>query len=350
MARPLRIEQAGGWYHLTARGNERQPIYRDQRDYQHFCQLLGEAVERFRWRLHAYVLMKNHFHLLVETRDANLSASMQWLGVSYTVWFNRRHQRTGHLFQGRFKSIIVEPATWSVALTHYVHLNPVRVGALGLGKQDRAAAALPGAGAPDRELVNKRLERLRTFRWSSYPAYVGAARCPQWLTCDTILEHMGQGSDLIRQQRYRAEAEKLVRQGLPPTPWEQLQAQVVLGSEKFLRKIHAAITGNRREQPSLKRLGPRPDWPAVVAALEKIKGEPWSQFRDRYGDYGRDLALYLGRKHCQLKHGQLGALAGGMDYVSVAMAVRRLQARLPRDRSLAAQAEQATRLLYNVKT
>ena len=106
MARPLRIERPGAWYHLTARGNERQAIFRAPRDYQHFCELLAEAVARFGWRLHAYVLMKNHFHLMVETPKANLSRSMQWLGVAYTVWFNRRHQRSGHLFQGRFKSIV----------------------------------------------------------------------------------------------------------------------------------------------------------------------------------------------------------------------------------------------------
>src|SRR6266850_581799 len=116
MARPLRIERAGGWYHLTARGNERQPIYRSPRDYQHFCELLAETIDRFRWRLHAYVLMRNHFHLLVETLEPNLCASMQWLGVSYSVWFNRKHQRSGHLFQGRFKSIIVDPSVWSVSL------------------------------------------------------------------------------------------------------------------------------------------------------------------------------------------------------------------------------------------
>src|SRR6185295_2805888 len=106
-----RLERPGGWYHLTARGNEQQAIFRDRRDYQHFCELLADAVAQFRWRLHAYVLMKNHFHLMLETLEPNLSAGMQWLGVSYSVWFNRRHQRTGHLFQGRFKSIIVEPAT-----------------------------------------------------------------------------------------------------------------------------------------------------------------------------------------------------------------------------------------------
>ena len=350
MARALRIERAGGWYHLTARGNQRQPIYEDRRDYQHFCELLAEAVTRFRWRLHAYVLMKNHFHLLVETLDPNLSASMQWLGVSYTLWFNRRHERTGHLFQGRFKSIIVDPAAWSVALTYYLHLNPVRVSALGLGKTDRAAAATSGMAAPDPALVGKRLERLREFSWSSYRAYVGATARPQWLTCDTILEQMGRGTLASRQQRYRQETEQMLRQGLPPSPWEQLQAQVALGSEKFLRKVCGAIAGNPREQPSIGQLVRRPAWDAVVTAVETIKGERWADFRDRYGDHGRDLALYLARQHCQLSLGELGTLAGGMDYVTVAMAVRRLAARLRQDKPLATQAQKATRQLYNVKT
>src|SRR5438876_9335484 len=107
MARPLRIERPGGWYHLTARGNERRPLFRDDRDRQHFCQLLAEMVDRFHVRLHGYVLMDNHYHLILELREANLSRAAQWLNLSYSVWFNRRHGRSGHLFQGRFRSVIV---------------------------------------------------------------------------------------------------------------------------------------------------------------------------------------------------------------------------------------------------
>ncbi|HKQ39084.1 MAG TPA: transposase [Verrucomicrobiae bacterium] len=349
MARPLRIERPGAWYHLTARGNERQAIYRDQRDYQHFCELLANAVAQFRWRLHAYVLMKNHFHLMVETIEPNLSASMQWLGVSYTVWFNRRHERSGHLFQGRFKSLIVEPAAWSVALSHYIHLNPVRVSSLALAKTDRAAAAMPGMGAPDPELVRKRLERLDEFPWSSYRAYIGIADRPHWLSCDHILDRMGKGSLTARQRRYCTEAENMVRHGLPPSPWEQLQAAMALGSQKFLRKIRATIAGNQREQPAVRHLAARPNWDAAVAAVERVKRQRWAAFRDRHADYGRDLVLYLARKHCGLKLGEIGVRAGGLDYVSVAMAVRRLSARLTRNKRLAAQAAEATRQLYNVK-
>jgi REP element-mobilizing transposase RayT len=108
MARPLRIERPGVWYHVTARGNERRPIYRDDRDRRHFCELLGEAVGNFGLVLHAYVLMENHFHLLLETPEANLSRAMQWLNVSYSVWFNRRHDRVGHL---RVRSFPPAPAS-----------------------------------------------------------------------------------------------------------------------------------------------------------------------------------------------------------------------------------------------
>src|SRR5688572_9758722 len=239
MARPLRIERAGAWHHLTARGNERQAIFKDRGDYQHFCELLAEAVERFRWRLHAYVLMPNHFHLMVETTEANLSRSMQWLGVSYTVWFNRRHQRAGHLFQGRFKSIIVDPAGWAVELSRYVHLNPVRTQALGLSKAERAQSRTVALPPADRQTVRRRLETLREFRWSSYPAYVGQSRAPAWLSWEAILERMGQGSLTVRQRHYREYVEAAAREGLPSTPWEQLRGRLVLGSDKFIRKIQA---------------------------------------------------------------------------------------------------------------
>ena len=347
MARPLRIERAGAWYHLTARGNERQPTFRDRRDYQHFCQLLAQAVERFRWRLHAYVLMRNHFHLMVETRDPNLSASMQWLGVSYTVWFNRRHTRIGHLFQGRFKSIIVDPASWALELSRYVHLNPVRVQALGLSKTDRAQAAMPGTAKPDREVVRRRLKTLRQFHWSSYPAYTGAITAPAWLTCDPVLEMIGKGTMAQRQRHYREHVEAAVRQGLSSTPWEQLRAQIVMGSEKFLRKIQQITSGNKREQPSLRRLADKPDWPKVVATVEQIKGERWEDFAPRHGDWGRDLALYLARRHGQLKLAELAALVGVRDYASVGMAVRRFQQRLERDKKLAEYTQKAmNQMLY----
>src|SRR6266498_2435192 len=133
MARPLRIEQAGGWYHITTRGNERRAIFRSDRDREHFLEVLAEMTRRFGVRLHAYVLMDNHYHLLLQLTEPNLSRAVQWLNVSYSIWFNRRHRRSGHLFQGRFKSVVLDPIQWGLELSRYVHLNPVRVGRMGLG-------------------------------------------------------------------------------------------------------------------------------------------------------------------------------------------------------------------------
>jgi putative transposase len=132
MAPPLRIERPGGRYHLTARGNERKRIFRDDSDRFHFLELLSEMTQRFGTKPHAYVLMDNHFHLLLETPEVNLSRAMQWLLVGYSIWFNRRHARAGHLFQGRFKGIIVEDDAGWQKVARYVHLNPVRVAGLQL--------------------------------------------------------------------------------------------------------------------------------------------------------------------------------------------------------------------------
>ena len=144
MARTLRIERIGCWYHLTARGNERRDIFRDDKDRRHFLELLEEVVSMFAVRLHAYVLMSNHYHLLVEITEANLSRAIHWLNVSYTVWFNRRHGRSGHLLQGRFKSVVVEPERWGLEVSRYIHLNPSRLRRLGLGKRDEGRRGQSG--------------------------------------------------------------------------------------------------------------------------------------------------------------------------------------------------------------
>jgi putative transposase len=181
MARALRIERVGGRYHVTARGNERKRIYRQDSDRAHFLELLAEATDRFTLRVHTYVLMDNHYHLLLETPRANLSRAMQWLNVSYSIWFNRRHDRAGHLLQGRFKAFVVEDDAGWQEVARYVHLNPVRLGGLGLDKGQRAASRQGLAQAPRANLVSERLGVLREFRWSSYRAYAGYSAGVGWL-------------------------------------------------------------------------------------------------------------------------------------------------------------------------
>lgn len=333
MARPLRIERAGGWYHVTARGNERRAIYRDDHDRLHFCELLEEMVQRFGVRLHAYVLMENHYHLILELTESNLSRSAQWLNVSYSVWFNHRHERSGHLFQGRFKSITVDPAQWGLELSRYVHLNPVRVGSLKLGKRERQGRWAGAGNVPDPKMIEERLSRLRRYRWSSYRAYVGLASRPAWLECKTVL---GLGGRAAANQRrtYREYVENALRDGVAKSPWESLQEQVVLGGMSFLVTLRQHIEGDHREQGAAQRLrSVRPTLEQMVTNLEQLRGEPWARFRDRYGDTGRDLVLYVGRRYCGLKLKELSKFAGLEDYSAAALAIKRFQKRLAGQRS-----------------
>jgi len=335
MARPLRIQRPGGWYHVTARGNERRAIFREDLDRGHFCELLAAMVERFVVRLHTYVLMDNHYHLMVETPQANLSQAIQWLNVSYSAWFNRRYARVGHLFQGRYQAVVVEHQAWALSLSRYVHLNPVRIGVLGLDKAARDRQRQGAGPPPEAAQVRERIGRLRRYRWSSYRAYVGFAQAPSWLERQAVLGLLGSGNDQCRRQAYREYVESAVRQGLAESPWEGLVGQVVLGGAEFVQGLQGLLKGNEKEQPGLRRLRERPGWEQVVRAVEKVKGERWEVFRDRQGDWGRDLALYLGRKHSGMKLAELGAAAGGLDYRTVGWAVARFGQRVTQDRSLA---------------
>src|SRR5437870_11774032 len=158
MARPLRIEFEDALYHLCARGNERQKIFRDERDQAQFAELLERSRARYDVAVLAFVLMGNHFHLVAQTHRPNLGRWMHWLLVSYTVFFNRRHRSSGHLFQGRYKSFLVQEGEYLLGLSRYVHLNPVRGVSLGRGDPSQRRA------------------RLRRFKWSSYGGYAGLGR------------------------------------------------------------------------------------------------------------------------------------------------------------------------------
>ena len=191
MARPVRVDVEGGWYHITARGIERRAIFEDVRDHAHFIELLPEMSERYGVEIHAYVLMVNHYHLLIRTPNANASAAVQWLNVSYSVWFNRRRNRVGHVFQGRFASVLIDgEGSWAMAASVYIHLNPVRVKKEGLGKASNRAESR-GLKPLSREVVKRRLKKLRTFRWSSYGAYAGYKSEPEWLMTKPLLERGG---------------------------------------------------------------------------------------------------------------------------------------------------------------
>ena len=175
MARPLRIEFAGAVYHITSRGNAREDIYRDDDDRREFLALVTNALQRHDWFCHAYCLMGNHYHLLIETGAPTLSKGMKYLNGTYTQYFNRRHLRVGHVFQGRFKAILVQKGAHLLELTRYVVLNPVRA---------------------------RMVRQAKDWPWSNYRATAGDTPNESCLTRDWVLSEFG-GSREAAQQRYR---------------------------------------------------------------------------------------------------------------------------------------------------
>jgi hypothetical protein len=272
--------------------------------------------------------MENHFHLLLETPEANLSRAMQWLNGGYCVWFNVRHRRVGHLFQGRFGAFAVEDDAGWQELARYVHLNPVRVAGLGLGKSDRASARAGLPSEPASELVEERLRALRGFRWSSYPGYAGYAKPLAWVWRQPLAELCGGYGPEERQAALRSYTEGAILQGGVEPPWDRVVEGIALGSPAFAQRLRHEGRGNAREQKSLRNNATPATWPEIVSALEKAKGESWSSFANRHGDWGRDAALWLGRRVGRQSLAELGKLAGGLDYAVVSKAIARLSRQL----------------------
>ena len=205
MARPLRLEYEDALYHITSRGNTRESIFLDDKDRTRFLVILSDAVKRYGWICHAYCLMSNHYHLLIETPDANLSRGMQFLNGVYTQWFNRRHQRVGHLLQGRFKGILIEKESHLLEVARYIVLNPVRA---------------------------KMVRSIRDWPWSSYRATSGQVDVPDFLTIDWILLQF----DSDRRPAICA-YRKFVRQGRGIDVWEELRAGAFLGTDSFVDQL-----------------------------------------------------------------------------------------------------------------
>lgn len=210
MSRALRIEFPGAYYHITSRGNTRSDIYFDDTGRRYFLSLLQQICERYRWICHAYCLMDNHYHLLIETADSNLSKGMRQLNGVYTQWINRTYKRVGHLFQGRYKAIIVDSNEYLLELSRYIVLNPVRA------RMCHEASEWP---------------------WSSYRSTAGLCKAHECLVVDSILaafdEHKSQA-----QEKYRLFVSEGSNQ---PSPWEKLTNQIYLGSDAFIDEVQCKL-------------------------------------------------------------------------------------------------------------
>jgi len=238
MSRPLRLELAGGLYHVTSRGDGREDIYLGEADRLAWLDVFGQVCKRFNWVCHAWCQMTNHYHILIETPETNLAQGMRQLNGVYTQRFNRAHGRVGHVFQGRYKAILVERDSYLLELSRYVVLNPLRAGMV---------------------------QRLETWPWSSYLATCGQTPVPAWLQPGWILAQFGrQRASAIRKYiEFVHEGARL------PSVWTQLQGQIYLGSDAFVKKMQAHI----EKRPSLNEI-PR--------AQRRVLAQPLTEFEQRY--------------------------------------------------------------------
>ena len=280
MARPLRLEFPGALYHLTARGNARAPIFLDDEDRGWFLQRLGKEVEQQRWRLYAYCLMDNHYHLLVETPEPNLARGMARLNAVYTAAFNRRHRRVGHVLQGRYQSILVDREVYFQELCRYLVLNPVRA---------------------------KICKNPADYRWSSYLATLGRCGTPPWLDTQGMLKSFG-GDPEARRAAYR----KFVAQGIGlPSPWEELRGQVFLGGRAFLERMEMLARAKpSRAVPRAQRQPTRPKPAEVLAAVAEAYGVSVAALRKREHQPAFRAAAYLLRRAANLSLDETAALFG----------------------------------------
>jgi REP element-mobilizing transposase RayT len=297
------MDYPNSFYHVLSRGNERKEIFRDEKDYLRFLDTLGRMVDRFKLEAHAYVLMRNHFHLLVQTKEANLSRAIQWLGVSYSVWFNRRHQRSGHLFQGRFKNFLIEDDRYFTAMCLYIHGNPLRAGMV---------------------------KRLSEYRWSSYQVYADKKHGVSWLTTELVLGMYG-GS----RKRFVRAQELFFKES--PSPLEDLRHGLYLGSESFSEECIKRLKGEgHHEKPQARSLLRSRDIRGLVAKILRGLGEkdPESVLRVRkYRCQNRDVAIYVLYQLGVYLNREIGKVFG-VGYTAISGAVKRGQQYLGSDRQL----------------
>lgn len=311
MARPLRIEYEGAYYHVLSRGNKQQAIFLADHDRQTFLKTIARMSERFEVTIIAYVLMDNHYHLLIRTNRPNLSKSMQWLGTTYTTIFNLSNSQSGHLFQGRFKSIVVENEAYLLQLSYYIHRNPLRAGIV---------------------------QRLIDYPWSSYPAYAYNRRCPEWLKTDLLLSQFGPnntGRNAYREkvQQYADEKKSI---------WEDIRHGVIFGSQVFLDRIKKDYLSGEGQTdiPVLKNIVYHTDLSEVIKTASAILKIDIRRLRNsrriaKSDMINRDMLLYRMWQIGRFSNSEIGSQFG-LTISSVSRRVGIFQAMLNNDEKLRA--------------
>jgi len=314
MGRPLRIEYPGALYHITSRGNERKKIFLDDGDRTRFLEILAEYHHRYDIRIHTFVLMGNHYHLILETPQGNLLKVMHGINGRYTGYFNRKYSRTGHLFQGRYKGILVDKDAYLLQLSRYVHLNPAKAGIV---------------------------EKPEHYVWSSYRSFIGKVKRYEWVDYAWILDQFG--SDEQKASRYY---KQFIDEGLKNeqgNPFIALQGRVILGDETFLEKIRNLLAGKKISREIVERnklrMIPLPD--KIITAVARACGVKEETITKSGGknNKAKKVAMYLVYRYSGLGNTEIGKLFGGIHYSAVSKSVSRLKQEMLRNKDLASLVE-----------
>jgi len=309
MARAWRIEYEGALYHVLSRGNQKQDIVITDDDRKLFLATVGEMAERFEIDVFAYVLMDNHYHLLFRTNRANLCRSMQWFGATYTKRFNLRRNRSGHLFQGRYKNMLVQNDAYLLQLSYYIHRNPLRAGMV---------------------------KRLADYKWSSYKAYAYGKSYQNWLNTKVILTQYKSVKD--QHQAYRESVQKYAKE--EQRLWEDLRHGIFIGTEKFVKKMkkHYLPDIPHAELPAQKQAVKDVDIESVISKAAGLLKFDMNLFREssrisKSATVDRDLLIYIAWQLGVTTNQEIGEIFG-LSYSAVSQRVRIAKELLNKDKGL----------------
>jgi len=309
MARALRIQFPGAFYHITCRGIEQRSIYLDNQDRIHFLTLLARSLETYGVVLHAYIMMKNHFHLLIETKKANCSEFMRHFNICYTGWFNWCHRRSGNLYQGRYKAHLVDADSYLLEVSRYVHLNIVRV------KRRQSLT------------YGERWQFAKGYRWSSLAGYVDEKVTLDYVAYDMILEMIG------GRRAYRSYVIGALKRAVED-PFTKVKRRMILGGDDFVAEVKRYLRrGSLRDQPAYRDLVMSVLEPEVLLGfLSRECGisKESLQVRKTHGVI-RGIVAELLYKYCEITQSQIGRLLGDIDYGAVHLLRRRLRDKMNTD-------------------
>ncbi len=314
MARPLRIQYPGAVYHITCRGNARQNIYKDNKDRKAFLEILTDSQKICSIKIYSYVLMSNHYHLLLETPKGNISDYMQHLNMRYTSHYNRRHKIVGHLLQGRFKAILVDKDTYLTMLSRYIHLNPVKITGM------------------KRKPYKEKIQYLRKYKWSSLPGYVNKRKKQEFIDYDLVLEEYGGDNDEGRQAYGNIISIDILGE---MDVKEKIVGQSIIGREDFVEKVldrYLKMESDKREQPSLRELQGLKAKEEIIRAVKEETGKGLEEIKKAKG-VERSILMDLLYRAGGLRGTEIGNILG-VDYSTVSQRRKKLRDRLKKDNKL----------------